>query len=1066
MRCLTTLVFSSLCKLPGRWAVLIPRSNGKALRRHILVVYLVALALSCAMSAQEARWNELNQRVSELYQQGKYAEATPLAEEALRVAEATFGSDHKNVATALNNLALLYDDQGKYAEAEPLYRRSLAIREKTLGPDHPDVAQALNNVAALYYTQGKYAEAEPLYRRSLAIREKTLGPDHPDVASTLNNLAALYDAQGKYAEAEPLYRRSLAIHEKALGPDHPDVAIMLNNLAELYRDQGKYAEAEPLYRRSLAIREKTLGPDHPDVATALNNLAGLYDAQGKYAEAEPLYRRSLAIVEKTLGSDHPDVANTLSNLAELYFHQDRYAEAEPLYRRSLAIQEKALGPDHPDVANTLNNLAALYYAQGKYAEAEPLYRRSLAIREKTLGPDHPDVANTLNNLAALYYDQAKYAEAEPLYRRSLAIVEKTLGPDHPAVANTLNNLAVLYYAQGRYAEAEPFFDRGLANLARQFEYYFSYMSEKERLQFLGKVAYIFPATFSFFVSYQDKDPLLAGKMFDVLLWEKGFIGQSMAALRVKIAASGDQQALKLLDDLAARKTALATLLNSQPKDREAWKKQVAELGQQADELEKELVKRSSAFQEQGKLATVTWREVRKALKPGEAAVEVVQFEFYDGKKWTGRFYYVALVVKPESNLPQLIVLDNGTQPAMKTAPSSQTRVEKAMQDYQELAKLAKPESVAPGAAREFYQTFWKPLEAALGDARTIYLAPDGVLNQVALGIVPAADGKLLVEKYDLRIVTNTKDLLRPTHLSPQKTATLVGNPRFLLSEDGQMKAIAALHAPAAKPFDSPTARPEGAEPVLLASAAASPMSGVRSRDLERSSANCPELPVGGVLCPLPSTAAEIGAIEKQLKGKSWVVAQYHDEQALEEAVKAARHPRLLHLATHGFFLSDQQVKRRQSLGGEQATGLEDPMLRSGLLLAGADRILKHELPLPDADDGVLTAYEASTLDLNGTELVVLSACETGLGQARAGEGVFGLRRAFEVAGAESILMSMWKVPDRETEELMAAFYTKWLAGMEKHQALRQAQMELRQQIITRQGHDVPYYWGAWVLVGK
>jgi CHAT domain-containing protein len=322
-----------------------------------------------------------------------------------------------------------------------------------------------------------------------------------------------------------------------------------------------------------------------------------------------------------------------------------------------------------------------------------------------------------------------------------------------------------------------------------------------------------------------------------------------------------------------------------------------------------------------------------------------------------------------------------------------------------------------------------------------------------MSIVPAGDGKLLLQKYDLRIVTNTKDVVRETHLTPDKTATLVGNPRFLLSDDNQLKAIAAFRAPAAKPV--------GAEPVLLASAPANPMSGVRSRDLEQRSADCPERPAGGFLCPLPYTAAEIATIGGLLSEKSWVVTTYHDEGALEEAVKAARHPRLLHVATHGFFLSDQQGHNP-----ERSTGREDPMLRSGLLLAGADRVFKNGRPLADADDGVLTAYEVSSLDLNGTALVVLSACETGLGETRAGEGVFGLRRAFEVAGAESVLMSMWKVPDRETSDLMSSFYTKWLGGMEKHEALRTAQMELRQKIINREGHDIPYFWGAWVLVGK
>ena len=236
-------------------------------------------------------------RAAELRAQGRYQEALPFAEEALRLSEQEFGLDHPNVATSLNNLAVLYKSQGRYADAEPLHQRALAIRETALGPEHPLAAQSLNNLAGLYQAQGRYAEAEPLYQSSLVIWQKALGPEHPDVAMSLNNLAGLYDAQGRYDEAEPLYQSSLAIAESALGPEHPDVAGSLNNLAALYGAQGRHAEAEPLYQRALAIVEKALGPEHPHVAASLYNLAALYEAQGRYAEAEPLYQRALAIRE-------------------------------------------------------------------------------------------------------------------------------------------------------------------------------------------------------------------------------------------------------------------------------------------------------------------------------------------------------------------------------------------------------------------------------------------------------------------------------------------------------------------------------------------------------------------------------------------------------------------------------------------------------------------------------------------------------------------------------------------------------------------------------------------------
>jgi CHAT domain-containing protein len=431
----------------------------------IIAVFLVGFFLSVPRAALAQGLDEaydLTQQVTQLYNQGRYSEATPLAQRALTIREKILGPDHPDVATSLNNLAELYQTQGRYADAEPFYKRALGIWEKTLGPDHPNVALSLNNLAFLYLEQGRYADAEPLYQRSLAIKEKVFGPDHPDIALSLNNLAELYRAQGRYADAEPLYKRALTMHEKVLGPDHPAVATSLNNLALLYDKEGRYAEAEPLYKRSLAIQEKTLGSDHPNVATLLNNLAELYRSEGRYTDAEPLYKRSLVIREKTLGADHPSVASSLNNVGLLYNIQGRYTDAEPLYKRSLVIREKALGADHPDVAQSLNNLGLLYNSQGRYAEAEPLYKRSLAIQEKTLGSDHPNVATVLNNLAVVYYNQDRYADTERLFKRSLAIQEKALSPDHPDVAVSLNNLAELYRIQGRYSDALPIVQRTMS----------------------------------------------------------------------------------------------------------------------------------------------------------------------------------------------------------------------------------------------------------------------------------------------------------------------------------------------------------------------------------------------------------------------------------------------------------------------------------------------------------------------------------------------------------------------------------------------------------------------------
>jgi len=976
------------------------------------------------------------------YKRGMNAEAEPLYRRALAIRERALGPDHPDVAACLKDLAFLSDMQGRSAEAEALFKRVLAIWETRRGPDSPEALDILNRLARLYYANGRYAEAEPLYQRALAVREKRLGPDDPEVATTLNNLAELYRTQGRYAEAEPLSKRSLSIFEKALGSDHPNVAIGLNNLALIYEEQGRHAEAEPLYMRSLAINEKALGPGHPQVAANLNNLARLYEEQGQYEEAEPLFKRALAIREKALGPDHPDVATSLNNLGELYYVQGRYGEAEPLYKRSLAINEKTLGPDHPNLATSLNNLALLYEEQGKYGEAEPLSKRSLALFEKALGPDHPDLAQSLNNLALLYFDQSRYAEAETLYLRSLAIRERALGPGHPDLAQSLSNLASLYHAQGQFAKAAPFYERELQVFSGRLEYGLTFMSEKERLRFLNSVAWCFPTFFSFCLSYRDKLPELAGKMYDVVLWEKGFVARSIAALRAKIQATGDPEALRLFRRLAAGKEQIAKLLlapaESEPGKQAAVRARIEQLEKEASDLEKQLVARSAALGEEKRLERVNWRQVRDALKPGEAAVEIVRFWFYDGKKSTGASYYVALVLRRESLMPEFVVL--GEQKDLEKIP---------LTDYRRLVAESETDSKrSTGLGRRFYSAFWQPLEAKLGDSERVFVSPDGELNQVSLGIVPRTDGRLLMEACDLRTVNSTRDVLRGEATPRSGTAVMFGNPKFDLSEAEQRAALGP-----AQP-----ARTEAAGVQTVQAGETQGVAGQLSRDLR-----------GGALEELQGTQQEVEDVSAVLERKAWKVQVFTGAAALEERVKNVRQPRVLHLATHGFFEADQPLllgQMPQWTGKKLAAAPEDPMLRSGLYLAGANRALKGVTPAPDMDDGILTAYEASQLDLQGTELVVLSACETGLGKTEAGEGIFGLRRALQVAGAEAVLMSLWSVPDVETRELMALFYKKWLGGKEKHQALREAQLEMREKVKARYGEDLPLYWGAFVLVGR
>jgi len=1026
-------------------------------------------------AAEVMAWRE---QAKALVQQGKFQEAIPLQEKELAWAEKNYGPGHPDTATSINNLAFLYYNKGFYAKAEPLFFRALAINEKTFGSDHPDTATILNNLAALYYAQGSNIKAESFYLRALTIREKRLGPEHPDTLISLNNLAELYNSQGSYSKAEPLYLRCLTVSEKALGPDHLDTALILNNLGGLYESKGNFSKAEPLYIRALAIREKVQGPDHPDTATSLDNLAGVYSSQGAYVKAQPLYVRALAarekalgpdhpdtaislanlgvlyyiqglyvkaeslylrsltIREKVLGSDHPDTATSLNNLAALYERQGAYAKAEPLYLRALAIREKALGIDHPDTAASLNNLAELYKSQGEYGKAEPLHLRALAISEKALGPDHPDTAQSFNNLAGLYVSQSAYAKAEPLFLRALAITEKALGPGHPDTASSLNNLAALYNSQGAYAKAEPLFLRALMiwekalgpdhsdtatslnNLAGLYENQGVYAKAQPlRRRGIG-IQSLF---------LQGQLPLLpqAARLAQINAldssWEAAFSGAERSGSAAELALFSRLNRYGLLLEIEQRQAQLArapgapqdlaqqlAALTTRLADVTIPAPQRQELSKRREELERDFYRLLPSLKPQ----LVEPAQVARVLPAGAVLVEFQRYQPFDGRQKEGQKWgaprYIALVLNPA-----------GTTRAVDLGPAAALDPLIA----QALKESAASSSDPTDLWRQVNGKVFPPaLRQLLAGARQLILAPDGELSRIPYAALPAPQDpqRRLTDTVALRLVSSGRSLL------PQ----------------------------------SPANAGAGSRPLVLADPDFGPA------------------PASGFgWSRLPATAREGQAISQLLRA-----ALYEQARATTAVLTNARNPALVHVASHGYFASASDTPP-PTAPPPPATGLrsafaglparrEDAMLNSGIVLAGANRSLRPDLApaalsasQDSADDGYLTAKEAAQLQLRGTELVVLSACDTASGQQQSGEGLFGLQRALSVAGARSTLLSLWKVDDKATAFFMERYYTLLKQGKGRLEALLAVQEEFRTKPLVPAWADYRY-WAAFQLVGE
>ena len=956
--------------------------------------------------------------LGDLYKQlGDYDQAEQYHVRALAIREKVLGPAHRDIVFSLSNLSEIYTSKGDYARGEVFAQRALSMAEKLFGPDDSLVAMPLNNLAVSFQTRGDNAKAEPLFQRVLAIREKSLGPDHPDVAVPLNNLAHLYVANGEYQKAELLLQRALRIYEKAYGPDNLRLATLLNNLAEFYRETGEYAKAEPLYQRAIRIIESSGGRQSVELATTLNNLCVLYQTIGDYEHAEPLAKRAIAIVEKALGPDAPPMATLLTNLATIYQAKDDLNLAEQTYQGALTIAETTLGKEHANVATILKNLGDLYQLKDDSPLAIQTYERALQIWKKAVAPDSPQLAPTINNLGLLYMRKGELNRAELLYKRALAILEKGFGPNHPGVATALSNLGMIAAAQGDVPKALTFFTRSNDLYERNLALLMTTGSEGQKLLYAAAFATQTEGVISFHFRVAPTNADAARLALVSILRHKGRVLDATSEQVDTLRRHLDEQGLRLLDQLSAARSRLATLVlkGADDSDPAQYQREIARLETEAQKLEAEISRRSSVFRAQSQ--AVTLAQVQQLIPPGAALVEIMLYEPMDLRDMKNfgsvePMRYVAYVLTRDgtprwADLGEATTIENDIVRLRAVLPDP----DRAVADVKQLARSVDEKVMLP---------IRKLLPA---ETRTLLLAPDGALNLIPFGALVDEQNRYLVENYSFIYLTTGRDLLRlAAQTSSRQPGLIIANPNYDRSTD-----------------------PPGAT-------ANSTRNAKTTRDFDFSKAK---------FLPLPGTAGEAEALSTILPDAKVLT----EAQATETALKKLTGPKFLHIATHGFFLPDEQQQRPneraisrqlQLSGGHKPVLAQNPLLRSGIALAGA-----NPRQGGNGEDGVLTAMEAAGLDLWGTKLVVLSACETGVGEVRSGQGVYGLRRALVIAGAESQLMSLWPVSDLATRDLMVAYYRRLKAGETRGEAFRRVQLEFLKD--PERGH--PFFWASFITIG-
>lgn len=930
---------------------------------------------------------------------GQYSEAEATLTQILPLAVHRKGETHDVKV----RLASLYTQMNQLSKAKTLYEEVKPYYDSQSGLAEMEYVNFLGNYAAFLLANSDFALAEEALVQSIETKKRLFGEENPSYLSSLENLGILYLTLGKYSKSKDILQSVYTTKSASTETDESSKAYTLNNLGVVNRAMGNFGKSEENLLQSLDFYEKSLGKDHIYYANTSNELGLLYMKMGNTKAARKTLESTIIIFETAYGKNHIDYVSALENLASLNYMEGEIDASRKQLEEALEIDKVILGTKHPLYSKTLHNLASILEELEEYEQASKLYKESLNIAEENFGKEHPSYANTLYNLAVLNQEQEKFEEAKGLFQEAIDLRTILLNPDHPDIAYSYYGLAAIKQKTNDFDGARNDYSKAIKSYLKGINNYFPSLSEEEKSAFYAKIKPVFEAYQDFaieFVFHQRGDQAVRDQilteLYNLQLQTKALLLNASNKIRNTIMNSGDPTLIAKFNEWQEAKEELVKSLNLSKDELARNHIDIPSLQAKTNSLEKEISKMSSAFAGAYDQKPANWIDIQSKIGDKEKAIEILRI-----KKNTKNdsIYYAALILSGvPGSFPQLVVVEDGVNMELKYFKQYKNMI---------VYKLENLRS---------YDQYWKQIDEQLNDTKRIYLSSDGVYNKININTLYDTDNKEYVfDKYAIDLLSNTKELTeeRTTNQTPQTSkASIFGFPDYELGS------------------------------AMTTASAASTERGFESG-----------------ISSLPGTLTEINNIAKELDQNFWKYEKYEAAEANEVNVKKVNNPKLLHIATHGFFMPDMTLKEGANEGIQTQEAEFNPLLRSGLLLAGASKTFQGE-SLPYDEDGILTAYEAMNLNLDETELVVMSACETGLGEVKNGEGVYGLQRAFIVAGANNLIMSLWKVNDETTQKLMSRFYSNWLGGETKKEAFRKAIKSLKKE------YKEPYYWGAFVILGN
>lgn len=1022
-----------------------------------------ALALLLAgvpifLRAQKADWEALDRQLEQLYLSGDMAGAVKTAKLALDAA-----STPKQSGRSIDRLGFLYYNSGNLKDGEALLRQGLELRREKLGADTADYAESANDLALFCRDTRRFPEAQALAEEAVAVRSRVLGANDPVVAESLETLGSIFSGEGEYEKSATTLERARSIYQShidATNPAPPEYGTLMVNLSGNYQRLGKYRKAETSFDTALDVLRKTIGVNHPIYATSLLGPAYLETDLGNYSAAEKFFAEAEPLLKKGLGETHPIYGQFLDHRAVLYQAMGNAAGAEADYRTALELRKKTYGPKHTIVASTLRNYGRLVYARnpmegetllteaatiyanssdrpafeyantllslgeaerkrGDLPAARATFQKALDVAAQGLGANHPVYANALASLGLVHQALHEFAEAGDQFRQAIAIVTQSEGENHPDMARYVGYYAALLDQQGAFAGALPLYRRSFEINDSVLSSILNIGSERTKAEALANLDDPIPALVAYQQRAGDQFPEARTLALEAVARRKGRVLDHVRDWREKLresSASDVRERLNQWQNILECESSLTTALGYRDlKPAVSGTCPIEEFGRLLAALRmnstaafghKVVDALSGLHQRSDKLEADLSRDVpgfgqashiTREDMRARLAPDEILIEMVAFQKHYGAFSLESSGALHWIDLGPSPPIDRAVRDLITAANDWSTSLA-----HHETQSAAASQATAREALRQISQAL-APLTAQLNSNQPVHrlrIAPDGLLTLVPFAALSYAPGRFLVERFAISYLSAGRDLVTPADPSQP-----LGPPLIALS-------------PGNRGGQARTFRSEGLE-------------------------------------HLDGAELEARYLQKLLP-RSQLLAE---GEATEQKVKELRRPSLLHIVGHGLVRGNEDCAAEPVSPSCALSGM-DPGARAMSLSA----IVLEEAygrGAASTQDGLLTALELESVDLKGSEMLVLSQCRMAAGVPSSSDGVYGMRRAAAIAGVKTFVAPLWNVSDSTERALMHRFYSELRVGKDRAQALRLAML---QQMRMPQAKSF-LYWAPVILTG-